>query len=128
MKGFLAVLLLGFIALSAFNFWQIRELKQEIAVLERKTQDQQRRADTSDRLMAQAADAIAHAGEALSHTDTRQAKDAFDVATRKVAEAGRALQQHAGPATNWLRDSADTLGKQVRGLVGGTTAPAASPR
>jgi hypothetical protein len=118
MKGFLVVLFLGLLALSAFNFWQIRELKQEIAVLEQKAQEQQRRADASDRLYAQALDALSRAGDALSHTDTREARDAFDVARRKVEDAAKAIQEHAGPAAAWV-------GQQVRGLVGGTGAASA---
>jgi hypothetical protein len=116
MKGFLVVLFLALLALSAFNFWQIRELKQEIAVLEQKAQEQQRRADASDQLYKQALDALTRAGDALSHTDTREARDTFEAARHKLDDAAKAIQEHAGPAAAWV-------GEHVRDLVGGSGAP-----
>ena len=58
MKGFIALVLLAFLGLSAYNFWEIHTLREEIAALNQKV-TLQSQSGLTDEVVAKAAVALA---------------------------------------------------------------------
>jgi hypothetical protein len=118
MKGFVALVLLGFLCLSAYNVYEIRTLKQEIETLNQKVTAQSQTGLT-DEVVAKAAVALAQARDAMNHMDTTQARNAYDTARRRLDEAARIASDKAGPTVKWLRDETADLGKQLQDKIHG---------
>lgn len=114
MKGFIALLLFLMIGISAFNYWQIKTLREEVAQLEQKVNQQQNGGGVADVVVGKATAALLQAKEALAHTDMDKARAAFDSARKYLDEAARGANEKAGPAVKWLKDEASDLGRQIQ--------------
>ena len=118
MKGFIALALVAMLGLSAYNYWEIRELRQEIAALNVKVQSESQ-GSVTDEVVAKATVALAQARDALNRMDTTQARSAYDTAMRHLDEASRTASAKAGPTVKWLRGEASDLGKQLQDKLRG---------
>jgi hypothetical protein len=116
MKGFIALLMICMIGLAGFNWWQIRELRQDIVRLEEKVQQQQS-SHVSDELVAKAVVALAQAREAVANTDWNKAKGTFDSARANIDAAVKTANAKAGPTLRWLQGQAQEIGKQIQDRV-----------
>lgn len=116
MKGFIALVLVALLGLSAYNFWEIRTLRQEIVALNQKVTSQSQTGLT-DEVVAKAAVALAQARDAMNRMDTSQARNAYDTARRRLDEAARIASDKAGPTVKWLRDETADLGKQLQDKI-----------
>lgn len=118
MKGFIALVLVALLGLSAHNYWEIRTLRQEIAALNQKVSIQTQDGLTGE-VVAKAAVALAQARDAMNRMDTTQARAAYDTARQRLDEATRTASTKAGPTVKWLRDEASDLGKQLQDRIQG---------
>jgi hypothetical protein len=118
MKGFIALALVALLGLSAYNYWEIRELRQEIAALNQKVTIRSQ-GGLTDEVVAKAAVALAQARDALGRMDTAQARAYYDTARRHLDEAARSANAKAGPTVKWLRDEASDLGRQLQDRIHG---------
>jgi hypothetical protein len=116
MKGFFALVLVALLGLSAYNYLEIRALRQEIASLNQKV-NVQSQGGLTDEVVAKAAVALAQARDALNRMDTAQARGYYDTARRQLDEAARTASAKAGPTVKWLRDEASDLGRQLQDRV-----------
>lgn len=117
MKGFLALLLLVFIALFGYNAWQIQQLRQEVAQLNIKVEEQRQNTSTTDQLVATATQALAQARQAVGNTDWEAARKKLETATTTLAQAGRTASDKAAPTVKWLEGQAADLSKQVQDRI-----------
>jgi hypothetical protein len=113
MKGFIAVLLLLLLGGTAWNAWQIRELKQEIAGLQRNLQ-QETEARKADDLLARANGALQDAKTAIAGMDAAKAQSALATARQRLADAAKYANEKAAPTISWLERQAADLSKQVQ--------------
>lgn len=117
MKGIGVLVLIALIGSSAYNYWQVEQLRSEVASL--KTQLEGRRSESlAEDIMARAAIAILQAREAVSGSDLQSAKEAVQSAQAYLAQARKAAGDHAGPRLKWLSDQANGLGRQVQERLG----------
>ena len=116
MKGLMALVLLALLGLAAYNYWEIRSLREEVALLERKV-DQQQAGGLTDAVVARATLAIAQAKEALAHADMDKARALVDSGRRQLDDAVRTAGEKAAPVVKWFRDEASDLGQQVQDKV-----------
>jgi len=118
MKGFMALVLMALLGLSAYNWVQINALKQDIARLDNYFREQQTSSGITDRAVAEAVRALARAREALSGANIDTARAAFDSARQKLAEAARTASQKTAPTVKWLEGQASELGRQMQERFG----------
>jgi hypothetical protein len=118
MKGFITLILLALLGLSAYNYWEIHTLRQEIAALNQKVTAQQQ-SGLTDEVVAKAAVALAQARDAMNRMDTTQARIAYDSAKKKLDEAAAMANQKAAPTVKWLRDEASDLNRQLQDKIHG---------
>ncbi len=118
MKGLIAVLFLALAAMSAFNYIQVQDLKQEVARMQAKLNEQQA-GGVTDQVVAQAAQAIAQARDAISKMDTSRARTALDSAREYLANASKTASAKAGPTVKWLEEQASDLNKRVQDRIHG---------
>ena len=113
MKGFMALALVMLLGLSAYNYWEIHTLRQEIAALNEKVRVQ---ADggTTTQMIAKAAATFIQARDALNKMDTSQVRTAYESARQRLEGAVKVANEKAGPAGRWLRDEASNLGRQLQ--------------
>ncbi len=117
MKGLLALLLVVAVAFSAYNWWQVQELKREVASLQVKVQEQQQASGPTDAVVGQATRMLGQARDAINHMDMSTAQRYAESARQTLAEAGRTAGQKAGPALHWLEGQASDLGRQIQDKV-----------
>ena len=113
MKGFIALVLVALLGLSAYNYWEIRSMRQEIATLNEKVRAQSETGLT-DEMVAKAAVALAQARDAMNRMDTAQARAAYESARQRLEQAAKVASEKAGPTVKWLRDEAADLGRQLQ--------------
>src|ERR1051325_1508924 len=82
---FAVIILLG---LSAYNWWQVRELRDEVSRLQVKVAEQQQSGGIADQTVAQAVRAIAAAKDAIGNMNTDSARSALNRAGDALANAG----------------------------------------
>src|SRR2546423_4661076 len=116
MKGLLALLFLALLGLNAYNYWEIRTLREEIATMQRKMDE--RETSATDAVVAKAMATLMQAREAVAHTDMSRARAMFDTARQQLDEAAKTASTKSAPAVKWLRDEASDLGKQIQSRVG----------
>ena len=116
MKAFLGFLVLSLVALSGFNYWQIHELKDQVARLELKIQEQQS-AGMTDKVVAEATQALASAKDAIARMDTTTARNYADSAKELLMKAGKTAGEKATPTVKWLEGQAKDLGKQIQDKI-----------
>jgi hypothetical protein len=116
MKAFLAFLVIVMVALSGFNYWQIHELKDQVARLEIKVQEQQSTGMT-DKVVAEATQALASAKDAITRMDTTTARNYAESAKEILMKAGKTASEKASPTVKWLEGQARDLGKQIQDKV-----------
>ena len=116
MKAFLAFLVLVLVGLSAFNYWQIHELKDQVSRLELKIQEQQS-AGMTDKIVAEATQALAGAKDAIARMDTTTARNYADSAKEMLMKAGKTAGEKATPTVKWLQGQAKDLGKQIQDKI-----------
>lgn len=117
MKGFLAFLALIALALSAYNMWEVHQLRQEVAALQVKLEEQ--RTSVSDQVVGQAARAIASAREAMANTNWDKARAILQTASDSLQQAARTASDRAAPTIKWLGQQATDLNKQVQDRMHG---------
>ena len=117
MKAFAAFLLIIVLGLTGFTYWQVQELRKEVALLKVQLAEQQA-GGVTDAAVAQAARAIAQAREAISRTNLDTARSALATAKDYLAEAGKTASTKAGPTVKWLQEQAAGLSNQVQERVG----------
>ena len=117
MKAFLAFLVSVMVGLSVFNYWQIHELKDQVARLELKIQEQQS-AGMTDKVVAEATQALASAKDAIVRMDTTTARNYADSAKDMLMKAGKTAGDKAAPTVKWLEGQAKDLGKQIQDKIG----------
>ena len=105
MKAFLAFLVLALVGLSGFNYWQIHELRDQVARLELKIQEQQSTGMT-DKVVAEATQALASAKDAISKMDTTTARNYAETAKELLMKAGKTAGEKASPTVKWLEGQA----------------------
>jgi hypothetical protein len=115
-KALLAFLILILLALAGFNFWQIRELNDKVARLEVKIQEQQA-GGVTDRVVAEATQALARAKDAIARMDTTTARNYADSAKGLLMQAGKTASEKAAPTVRWLEDQAKDVGRQVQDKI-----------
>jgi hypothetical protein len=118
MRGFIALVLVALLGLSAYNYWEIREMRQEIAALNEKVRVESQ-GSVTDEVVAKATVALAQARDAMNRMDTTQARGYYDTARQQLDAAARTAGTKAGPTVKWLRDEASDLGKQLQDKVRG---------
>ena len=117
MKAFAGFLLVILIGITAFNYWQVQELRKEVALM--KVQLAEARAGgVTDAAVAQAAIAIARARDAISRTNMDSARGALQSAKDYLAEAGKTASTKAGPTVKWLQEQAAGLSNEVQERAG----------
>jgi hypothetical protein len=116
MKGFIALVLVALLGLSAYNAWEIRTMREEIAALNQKVNTQSQSGIT-DEVVAKAAVALAQARDAMNRMDTTRARAAYETARQRLDEAAKVASAKAGPTVKWLRDEAADLGKQLQDKI-----------
>ena len=76
MKGLIALLIIGLIAFCGYNYMQVQDLKQQVARLETKLNEQQS-AGVTDKVVAEATRINARYIEALERDDVEQLPGVF---------------------------------------------------
>ena len=117
MKGLLVLLFLVLIGANVFNWIQINDLKRQVAAMQLKMDEQQRSANVSDQVVAEATRAIAQAREAIAHTNLDSARAKLESATRTLQDAARTASLKAAPTVRWLQDEASDLRRQVEDRI-----------
>ena len=117
MKGFAVFLMLVMLVFTGFTYWQVTELRKEVAVLKLQLAERQA-GGVTDEVVAKAAIAIAQAREAIGHTNLDTARSALESAKGYLSEAGKTASTKAGPTVKWLQEQATGLGRQVQDRIG----------
>lgn len=112
MKGFLALVFVLVLAITGFNYWQVQELRKEVALLKAQLADQ-RAGSISDAAVTQAAIAIAKAREAIGKTNIEDARNALSRAKDYLTDARKTASTKAAPTVKWLQDQAAELKRQM---------------
>ena len=116
MKVFVGLLFIALIGFCAFNYMQVQDLKQQVARLEIKLNEEQQQG-VSDRVVAEATRALIKAHDAISQMDPATARTYVENARVALERAGRAANEKAGPTMRWLGEQASALGKKVQDKV-----------
>ena len=117
MKGSVAFLVVLMLGLTAYNWWQVRELRDEVARLKVQVAEQQNQGSVSDQMVARAVSAIAQARESIGGMNTDSARSALNKAGDYLAQAGRTVGSKAAPTVDWLKDQASSLGRQMQDKI-----------
>ena len=117
MKAFSIILLLGLLVSTAFNHWQVQQLRAEVAELKVQMANQQAGSLTNE-LVAKATAAILQARHAIGSAKVENAKAALNTAREYLAEAGKTAGAQAGPRLKWLQDQAQGIGRQIQDKAG----------
>ena len=113
MKGFIALVLVALLGLSAYNYWELRAMRLEIAALNEKVRVQSQ-GGLTDEMVAKAAVALAQARDAMNRMDPDRARIAYETARARLEGAARIANEKAGPTVKWLRDQAADLGRELQ--------------
>ncbi len=113
MKGIFTLILFALLGLSAYNYWEIHTLRQEIAELNQKV-NVQSQSGITDEVVAKAVIALAQARDSMNKMDATQARAAYETARKRLDEAATTANRKAGPTVKWLRDEASDLGRQLQ--------------
>jgi hypothetical protein len=116
MKGFMGFVVVVLLGLTAYNWWEIRSLRQDIAALEQKVTSQQS-GSVTDTVVAQATVALGQARQAISSMDWNRARIAYDDARKQLDQASKTAGDKAAPTVKWLEGQAAELGKQIKERV-----------
>lgn len=116
MKGFIALVLVAMVGISAWNAWEIHAMREEIATLNQKVNSQSQ-SGVTDEVVAKAVAALALAKDAMGRMDTSQARAAYDTARQRLDEAAKVANAQAAPKIKWLRDEASDLGRQLQDKI-----------
>ena len=116
MRAFAVLSVLAMLALTAFNYWQVQELRKEVTLLKLQLAERQG-GGLTDVAVAQAARAIAQARDAIGHTNLDTARAALNTAKDYLADAGKTAGDKAAPTVKWLQEQASQLGRQVQERV-----------
>ena len=112
MKGFIAVLIIALIGFNVYNYMQVQDLKQQVARMEIKLNEQQSQGVT-DRVVADATRALAQARDAISRMDTTTARTYAETARQTLERAGRTAGEKASSTIKWLGEQTSDLGKKI---------------
>lgn len=118
MKGLAVFMLALFLGVSAYNWYEIRSLRQEISVLEKKL-DESRSGGLTDQALQKATEMMFQARVALANTDWSKAHSAYEAANQQIRAATSAAGEKAGPAVKWLQDQANDVGNQIQQHIPG---------
>ena len=117
MKGFVAFVLIVVLAITGFTYWQVQELRKEVALLKVQLAEE-RAGGVTDAAVAQAVRAIAQAREAIGRTNMDSARTALQTAKDYLADAGKTASTKTRPTVKWLQEQAAGLSNQVQERVG----------
>ncbi len=113
MKKLLTLLLIIAVGVAAYNWWQVQQLRQEVARLQLQVQEQQQANAKTDAVVAEATRMLAKAREALTHMDSATAQRYAENARDTLQRAQRTAGEKAGPALKWLQAQASDLSRRV---------------
>ncbi len=113
MRGFVAFILVLFLLMTTYNWYEIHTLRQEISLVEKNLKQQRIKSERDD-LLAQTTLALGQARTAINSTDWNKARQAFDTAKTNLDMASKTAQEKSGPTLKWLQDEAKDLQKQVQ--------------
>lgn len=116
MKAVLTFFVVALVALNIYNWWEIRNLRQEIDRLSH--QVKQTSPDLADQVVAEATRALARAREAIDKLDPDHARTAVEDARQRLEEAGRLASEKVRPTVKWLGEQVTELGKRIQEKAG----------
>lgn len=116
MKAVLTLFVVALLALNIYNWWEIRNLRQEIDRLNHKVE--QISPELTDQVIGEAARALARAREAIDKMDLEHARAAVEDARRQLEEAGRSANEKARLTVKWLGEQVTELGKRIQEKAG----------
>ena len=113
MKAVGVFALLMVLIFTGFTYWQVQELRKEVALLKLQLAEQ-RAGGVTDAAVAQAARAIAQARDAISRTNLESARSALDTAKDYLSDAGKTASAKGRPTVKWLQEQAAGLSREVQ--------------
>ncbi|HXG23077.1 MAG TPA: hypothetical protein VNJ09_00875 [Chthonomonadales bacterium] len=116
MKAVLTLFVVALLALNIYNWWEIRNLHQEIARLNH--QVEQTPPDLTDQVVAEATRALARAREAIGKMDLEHARVAVEDARQRLEEARRSASEKVRPTVKWLGEQVTELGRRIQVKAG----------
>ncbi len=113
MKVVIAFVLMLFLLMTTYNWYEIHSLRQEITRLETNLKEQSAKSETDD-MIAKATVALGQARMAINSTDMNKARQAFETAKTNIDMASKTAREKSAPALKWIQDEANDLQKQVQ--------------
>ena len=117
MKGIGVFAAIAALAFGVFNYWQVTQLRNEVALLKVQIAEQ-RAGGVTDAVLARAALALAEARNAISGSKLEQARAALDTAKEYLGDARTTAGEKAAPRLKWLQEQAQGLSRQVQDRMG----------
>lgn len=113
MKGLIAFLLMTLLALNAYNYWQIRQLRTQVAALQSRSIAAPD-AFSSAALMEQAMPLLDQARTAVQHADFEKAKRLLSELNANLGQVNRFVDHKALPGIDWIHRQAHSLQDQIQ--------------
>src|SRR5262249_18723354 len=117
MRALIVLLIIVLICISGFNYLRVNSLERQVAELQMQLH-QQPTGDQSDKDIADATQAIAHAREAIRNMDGSTARGYLDAARARLDKAGKRADEKTRTAVKWLGEQTSELGKRIQEKAG----------
>ena len=117
MKAFGVFATVVVLLFTGFTYWQVQELRKEVAILKLQLAEQ-RAGGVTDAAVAQAVQAIAQARDAIGSTKLDNARAALESAKDYLSEAGKTASAKSAPTVKWLQEQAAGLSRDVQDRIG----------
>jgi hypothetical protein len=111
-KGLAGVAILLMLGLSIYNWYEIRNLRQEIVRLEMKV-NETNGGGLSNQALDKAMELMVQARVALANTDWTKARSTYESARQQLSAAASTAGQKAAPTLRWLQDQAHEIENQI---------------